>query len=241
LSPLFILIGCGRSDDAQKIVDKAIRAHGGDLYDRMYLEFDFRGRQYTAKRKNGLFTYTREFEDSSGRVKDILTNNHFVRTVNGDTVNLAEKKAEAYKNSVNSVIYFALLPQALNDPSVIKELLGETRINHRYYYKIKVTFEEKGGGKDHEDVFIYWFDKENFSMDYFAYLFFSDGGGIRFREAIDTKKIKGIVLSDYKNYALNDVAFDITSIDSLYLNGRMDLLSEIHLENVNLILLDDEK
>ncbi len=233
-------ISCEPSNPARKIVNKAIAVYGGDLYDHMFVEFDFRGRHYTARRQSGYFTYTREFKDSTGYVKDILTNQNFIRTVSGDTIDLPEKKANAYKNSVNGVIYFALLPHALNDPAVNLELIGEKKINNKDYFKVKVTFDEQGGGKDHEDIFVYWFDKENYLMDYFAYLFYSDGGGIRFREAVETKNINGILFSDYNNFSLADTTFDVTLTDSLYINQQLDLLSEIKLENIQVTPLDHE-
>ncbi len=234
---LIHLISCNPANPALEIVDKAIEVHGGDRYDHMFLEFDFRGRHYTANRNNGRFTYTREFLEGDRNVKDILTNEHFVRLISGDTVNLPESKSNAYKNSVNGVIYFALLPQALNDPAVNLELIGESKINNKDYYKVKVTFNELGGGKDFDDVFVYWFDKESFRMDYFAYLFYSDGGGIRFREAVDFKNINGILFADYNNFALSDTTFDVTLIDSLFIQGKLDLLSEIKLENIRVTQL----
>jgi hypothetical protein len=233
-------MSCEPSNPARKIVDRAIEVHGGDLYDHMILEFDFRGRHYTARRQNGNFTYTREFTDSTGHVKDILTNQNFVRMVSGDTIDLPDNKANAYKNSVNGVIYFALLPHALNDPAVNLKLIGEKKINNKDYYKVRVTFDERGGGKDHEDVFVYWFDKDSYRMDYFAYLFYSDGGGIRFREAVDPIIMNGILFSDYKNFALPDTTYDVTSIDSLYILGKLELLSEIKLENLQVTPLDHE-
>lgn len=237
---VILLISCDPVSPAREIVDKAIEVHGGDLYDHMYLEFDFRGRHYTATRTHGLFTYTREFSDSGRYVQDILTNDHFVRLISGDTVTLPEAKSTAYKNSVNGVIYFALLPQALNDPAVNLELIGECKINNKDYHKIKVTFDKKDGGKDHDDVFVYWFGKESYRMDYFAYLFYSDGGGIRFRKAVDFKNVNGILFADYNNYVLSDTTFDVTLIDNLYIQGKLDLLSEIKLENVQVIPLEHE-
>jgi len=229
---MVVLISCEPVSPGRRIVDQAIELHGGDLYDHMFLEFDFRSRHYTAKRNKGYFTYTREFTDSSGHVKDILTNDQFVRVISGDTVDLTREWSKAYSNSVNGVIYFALLPQALKDPSVNVELIGDRKIDGKDYHKIKVTFDQEGGGKDHDDVFVYWFDKVNSRMDYFAYLFYSDGGGIRFREAVNFRNVNGILFADYNNYALSDTAFDVTQIDNLYIRGQLDLLSEIKLENI---------
>jgi hypothetical protein len=231
------LMSCESGIQGRRIVKQAIEVHGGDLYNHMFLEFDFRGRHYTAKRYHGHFIYTREFRDSDGYVKDILTNDQFVRLISGDTVDLPEAKVNAYSNSVNGVIYFALLPQALNDPAVNLELVGERTIKHKDYHQVKVTFDERGGGKDHDDIFIYWFDKNSYRMDYFAYLFYSEGGGIRFREAVDFKNVNGILFANYKNFAMSDTTFDVCRIDSLFVRGQLKLLSEIELENIEVTLL----
>ena len=113
---------------------------------------------------------------------------------------LKDSIANVYANSVNSVHYFANLPYGLNDPAVNKEFLGEVAIKDKEYYKIKVTFDQKGGGKDYEDIYLYWFNKETFKPDYLAYKFYVDGGGIRFRVAYNERYLGGIRFVDYENY-----------------------------------------
>jgi hypothetical protein len=237
LIPLIFLMACAQKPDAQKIVDAAIKVRGGERFEKMVLNFDFRNKHYSAKRNKGIFTYTREFEDSTGYIKDIYTNDGFVRLIDGDTANITEKKAAAYTNSVNSVIYFALLPFGLNDPAVVKEYIGKSIISEKEYYKIMVTFREEGGGKDHEDIFVYWFDTNDYSMDYFSYLYFTDGGGIRFREATNVRTINGITFADYNNYGIESTDYDITQTDSLFLNNKIKLLSNIILENINVEII----
>ena len=115
--------------EAQRIVDAAIAAHGLERVDGRRIEFDFRGRHYVSERRGGDFTYERIFTDSTGRkIRDVLTNEGFHREVDGKTVALEAKDSAAYANSVNSVLYFALLPYHLNDPPVRKEYLGEADV-----------------------------------------------------------------------------------------------------------------
>jgi hypothetical protein len=64
---------------------------------------------------------------------------------------LPEEKETAYANSLNSVIYFALLPHGINDDAVNKEYLAETTIKDQPYHKIKITFDPEGGGSDYEE------------------------------------------------------------------------------------------
>jgi len=232
---LLFLGGCGLfEENAQSIVDKSIRAHGGKLYENSIIDFDFRDRHYTLERNHGIFRYHRIFQDSAGTYHDILNNDGFKRYLNDEEVNLSAEWSRRYTNSVNSVAYFALLPFGLNDPAVNKSLLGEEEINGNYYYKIKVTFNQEGGGEDHEDEFVYWINKSNSLMDYFGYYYISDGGGIRFREAINQRKVNGLLFSDYINYKGPDNLMDIAKLAELYAKGKLKKLSEIRIENLEI-------
>ncbi len=235
---ILLLLSCDSPPAARKIVNRAIEKHGGKKYKHSRVSFDFRGRHYVAERKGGRFTYIREFDNKEGLVKDILTNEGFTRLLNGDTVKLPRSKAEAYKNSTNSVIYFAFLPFSLNDPSVNKEYIGLKELKGNHYHKIRVTFDPSDEVGEHQDTYIYWFDKDDYSMDYFAYLFHTDGGGIRFRDAKNVREINGIVFADYYNYALSDTTIALSVTDSLFSKGKLELLSEINLKNVKVEILN---
>jgi hypothetical protein len=93
---------------------------------------------------------------------------------------------------------------------------------------------EDGGGVDFEDVYHYWFDTEDYSLDYLAYSFLVNDGGIRFRKAINRRKIDGVVFQDYENYKpkINTRALD--SIGNLFNDGQLELLSLIENENIKL-------
>jgi hypothetical protein len=220
------------SNSAQKIVNKAIEAHGGKKFEEIRIEFDFRNRHYTSTRDGGIFTYTREFTDSTGRIKDVLTNDSFHREVNGTRSAITDERAKAFSNSVNSVIYFALLPYGLNDPAVRKSYLGESTIKEKAYHLIKVTFDEEGGGKDFEDVFLFWINVENFRVDHFAYSYQSDGGGIRFREAINPRVVEGILFQDYNNFKPTSDTVTLEEMKELFESTGLEKMSVINLENV---------
>ena len=134
------------------------------------------------------------------RVHDHLTNGGLWREVAGEKVVLSIKDSAAYANSVNSVIYFALLPYFLNDPAVIKTYLGTEVIGEKEYERVMVTFQQEGGGKDFEDEFIYWFDGDTYHLDFLAYNYITDGGGARFREAFNARQINGVRFVNYTNY-----------------------------------------
>ena len=235
---LLALSGCG-DRTANRIVDRSIEQHGGRAFESVFLEFDFRNRHYTATRDNGEFTYTREFSDTTGRVRDVLTNTAFVRYRNDTIVPITDERKNAFTNSVNSVIYFALLPYFLHDKAVNKRLIGETTIKGQPYRLVRVTFDKRGGGQDHEDVYLFWFHRENNTMDYFAYSYQTDGGGLRFRQAINPRKVGGILFQDYVNYQPVQHGATLEQLQALFESGKLGKLSEIVLENINVRHLKD--
>ncbi len=229
---VLILISCDQRSEAEIIVDQSIEAHGGSKFESAKISFDFRDRSYQIFKSPSAFEYIRAFSDSTGQVKDVLNNEGFIRFVNGDAVKLDEKRERAFTNSVNSVAYFAYLPYGLNDPAVFKNLMGETEIDGSKYHVIKVTFSEEGGGEDFDDEFLYWINQDTFLIDYLAYSYHTDGGGVRFRKAIKKHEIGGLILQDYENYKPADESAPVEEMEALYKAGKLQLLSEILLENV---------
>jgi hypothetical protein len=227
------------NNNAEDIINRTIEVHGGSLYENSIIEFDFRERHYKLLRNNGIFSYHRIFADSLGIYDDQLSNDGFQRTLDGVAVDLNEEWTARYTRSVNSVAYFALLPYGLNDPAVNKNLIGEEQINGNLYYKIRVTFDQEGGGEDYEDVFVYWINKDNFRMDYFGYRYETDGGGIRFREAVNVREVGGILFSDYINYKGADTDRNVSALAEKYRQNQLEKLSEIRLENLHVSRAND--
>lgn len=215
---------------ADEIVNKSIKKHGGKKYHKASFEFDFRKYHYSAKRDKTNFLYSRQLLSDPSTV-DFLENGTFRRVTNNQEVALTPKKKRAYSNSINSVNYFVFQPYFLNDDAVHKELAGMAIINGTKYYQIRVTFDAEGGGDDHDDIYMYWINVETFEMDYLAYSFHVNGGGVRFRASYNKRKIGGIVFQDYVNYKA-DRNVSLTDLPELYKNGKLVELSKIETENI---------
>ncbi len=228
------------ADTAQYVADQAMERHGSALLDSCRVEFDFRGRHYIAVRNRGLFQYERIWTDTAGvHTRDVWTNGGLIREVDGQKTPLSAKDSSAYANSINSVIYFALLPNALNDPAVQKTFLGKTQIKNQPYFKIGVTFRQEEGGKDYQDEFVFWIHRDSFTLDYMAYNYLTDGGGARFRQAYNPRHIKGIRFVDYINFKpVPDTIRDVKSFDRLFENGQLEEISRIETENPGVNWLD---
>lgn len=213
---------------ADAIIKKTIEKAGGERYGRANIEFVFRNNTYTSKRDGGLYEFTRTLKDSLGEVKDVLNNRGLKRYREGQEVYISDSLAGLYAESVNSVHYFVQLPYGLGGPAVQKELLGEDSIAGKPYYEIRVTFRQEGGGTDHEDIYMYWIHKDRFTIDYFAYRFYVNDGGIRFRVAVNPREVAGIRFVDYENYKTDDLSIPLQELDDLYLAGDLDKVSQIH-------------
>ncbi|MEW2922293.1 DUF6503 family protein [Muricauda sp. ANG21] len=217
---------------AQQIVDKSIENSGGKLYENHSTSFEFRDRKYVSENSNGKKVLKRIFQVNSVTITDVKTGDEFRRFMNDSLVDVPDSIANRYANSVNSVHYFARLPYGLNDAAVNKQLLGKETIEGKEHYKIKVTFDQNGGGDDYDDVYVYWIDVEDFKPSYLAYSFHVDGGGQRFRKAYNERYVNGIRFVDYDNYKPKNEDSDILEIGELFNKGELELLSKIELTNI---------
>jgi hypothetical protein len=217
-------IACNKQFTADEIIQKCITQHGGEKYNTLQTKFNFRENTYTVQHQNGLFTYSKILNDST---IDILTNDGFTRFVNQQKFTMDSIKAFQAKEALNSVIYFSLLPYGLNGPAVYKKLLGEYAVGQKKYYVIQITFDANGGGTDYEDVFYYWIEKEYFSLNYFAYVYHTNGGGVRIRAAKDIQKVNGVVFQNYDNYKMNEENPNFDAIQKALQNQQITKVSEI--------------
>lgn len=243
---LLFVFGCKQKQNheiaelsAEEIVNQSIEAAGGDVFKHSTIDFDFRDMHYKAVRKNGSFRLERQFKKANSEIRDVLSNSGFERFEDDEKVQVSDSLASLYSASVNSVHYFSVLPNGLNDKAVHKKSLGTVNIEGKDYYKIKVTFSEDGGGEDFDDVFIYWINKTSFNVDYLAYSFKEkDGLGYRFRKAYNARVVNGLRFVDYNNYLPENSVLKIEDLDDLFMANKLQLLSNIELRNIKVEVLN---
>lgn len=241
---LFFLISCGPQEvkenhppelsDSEELIKRAVEAHGGGLYDKANYQFTFREKVYTFENNGSEYRYTSEYQTDAGWQKDVLENGNFKRMLGDVELNLTTKDLNSYRESLNSVIYFATIPHKLTDASVNSKLEGETTINGKEYHQVLVTFSEDGGGQDFEDEYYYWINSENNRVDYFAYNYQVNGGGVRFREAYNTRDVDGVLFQDYINYSAR-AGTPLKTLSDLFQKDSLIELSRIELVDVKSI------
>ena len=233
---LVFAIGCKQESKktitVQEIVDQSISDSGGKGFNNHKVSFDFRDKHYVSENIDGQRVFKRISDLDSTTITDVKRGDDFERYMNDSLTMVPDTMAVKYANSINSVHYFVRLPYGLNDGAVNKKFLGKETIAGEEYYKVKVTFDQQGGGDDFDDVYLYWFDVESFKPDYLAYDFHVNGGGQRFRKAYNERYVNGIRFVDYENYKPKEGDSDILEIGQLYDKDGLELLSKIELENI---------
>ena len=241
LSILFVGSGCqssGGPPDAGAVIDSARSAHGASVLQRATVAFSFRGDAYRIRQDDGRFHYRRAYTDSLDRpVVEGLTNEGVYRVVEGDTVSLTSAERGEVKTTVNSVSYFALLPEPLDEPAVQSTYSGRDTIDGAPYHRVRVTFQQEGGGDDWQDVFVYWFHADTYAMDFLAYAYGlgpdDEETGTRFREAYNVRRVNGVRLADYRNYTVDTLTSDqMHRYPDLRDQDALELVSRIEIDSV---------
>jgi hypothetical protein len=216
---------------ADSLVNEAVEAHGGDLYAKADYSFIFRAKKYRFKNDGNSFEYSSEVQKNDSLIKDVLINDTFERYINNNLQSLKKEDTGKYSEALNSVIYFATLPYKLQDTSVNKKFIEETTIKEKQYDVVGVTFGQDGGGKDFDDEFHYWINKQTHKIDYLAYNYRTNDGGVRFRAAFNTRLIDGVTFQDYINYEA-PLETPLKDLPKLYEQGKLKEVSQILTENV---------
>lgn len=229
-----LAVAChGSPPDPEAIVERAIRVHAMEALEQARVSFDLRGERFVLTRMDGWFRQERIYREGEARVRDVMTNESTVREVGGVPVPLTPEERAAAETALNSVVYFAFLPLRLQDSATRPRYAGKETLDGEPYHRVEVTFAPEGGGRDWEDRYVYWFHREEGTLDYLAYRFHVGAGGTRFRRAMNRRTVAGIVIQDYENLVDRSLE-DIAEYGRAFEEGRTERLSEIVLENVSL-------
>lgn len=246
---LLAVAGCGGAPtgptgdaEAVALVRAARAAHGSKRLDGRTVHFTFRGTLFTAWRDGARFRYTRTVADDAGRtVVETVDNDGVTRTIDGEDAPFAsDAERRAAETAVNSVVYFALLPSALADPSVRVRSLGRDTVAGRPLDAVEVTFAQDGGGRDWEDRYVYWLDPERHTVDVLAYTYRETPGdtaraatGHRFRRVIGVQTVGGVRFQDYENLTTDSLG-RLEDYPAAFADGRVFSVSEVRTEHVRL-------
>lgn len=232
---LFVFIGCSTTtkDAATAWIEKANTAHGTALLNQLSFRFTFREYTYGLTRKKYTKSYSRTKLTKEGVLTDTLYNGKdFQRWIDGKPISVSDSLKQLYSESINSVLYFIQLPLVLNDAAVQSNHLGKEIIHGEPYVKLKVTFQQEGGGVDYQDEYRYWIHQKTHLVDFLAYRFYSGKGGTRFRKVSHRERFNGIVFQDYENFSPLTPFPPMDSLAYLYTKGKLKKVSTIQQKEI---------
>jgi hypothetical protein len=186
----------------------------------------------------GLYQHTVTREEDGVKVR---ATNDTVELWESGTVKPVPPEDEARRRRfVAARVYFAFLPYRLNDPGVEKLDLGIVDWQGRKLHRVRIRFgapRAAGGDPGAEtgqtsDEYMYWFDPESGEVVYFAYDFVGEPSGIRFRRAINPRRIGGILFFDQENIGLDGDGLDVGAIDPDFVSARLKPISIVELRDI---------
>ncbi|MDN6310232.1 MAG: DUF6503 family protein [Flavobacteriaceae bacterium] len=213
---------------AQSVIDDAIEYSGTEAYHSSEISFDFRDYHFISEATCDGYKFSRQ----KGDTLEVLHNSDFNKSVANHKIEVADSMAFKFSESINSVFYFMQLPMRLNDDAVIKELKNPQTIGDKTYHVVEARFKEENGGEDHSDVYMYWFNQDNYALAYFAYEYDTNGGGVRFRVAKNPQMMSGVRFVDYGNYKPKTKEVDIENLLTLFSENKLIKVSEITNTNI---------
>ena len=105
-------------------------------------------------------------------------------------------------------------------------------IEGNLYWTLKISFDQEGGGDDFQDEFRYWINQKNHQIDYIAYNYLTDGGGTRFRKALNKRKHQGLLFQDYINFKPETKFPPLDSLPWLLEQDKLLEVSRIEKKNI---------
>ena len=219
------------------IVDKAIKFHGGELFEKSETELTITsasGSFAIRARLNGdEFDYVVSGKVGRDQIdRRVHWNNSVTEQWDTDEpVELDDEAAQRARDFVNARVYFPYLPYRLNDGNTYKEDLGLEEWDGRMLHKVRVTF-APGTSTDAEDQYLYWFDPDTGRMEQLAYSFVVGQGGLRLRKVIEHTRVDGMLFTDQENYAINGQGMSVNQITPEFAAEQMELMSTVKLTDI---------
>ncbi len=218
-----------------EIVDRAIEHHGGEIYRHSETELDLCSKSgcfhVVARMDGDEWAYTVSGKSRGSHQEVISTHDRLTVWRDGSEVPVAADREQGFRDWAMARVYFCFLPFRLNDPSVLKQDLGLVDWDGRSLHKVKVTF-EAGSSTDAGDQYMYWFDPETARLEYLAYSYDDNGGGLRFRRAVRHRRIGGLLFFDQENFGADGPGLSVDMIDAAFVRDSMRHVSTVRLEEI---------
>ena len=217
------------------VIERAIAFHGGRLYAHSEIRLRTCSKsgcsRVIARVDGGKFDYSVSGTSQGSALEVRATNDQVEVQRDGVAVAVAPEKQQVYRDWAMAKVYFSFLPYRLDDPGVFKQDLGLVTWGDRQLHKVKVTF-EAGSSTDASDEYMYWLDPDTAQVELFAYSYDNNGGGLRFRRAVNDRRVGGILFFDQENLGVEGPDLSVDAIDADYVRDKLRPVSTVRLEEI---------
>jgi hypothetical protein len=232
--------------DRLPIVDRAIDHHGGSLYTSSQVALRLCSKNgcfdLEVRTDGGLFSHTVTRADGL-RVR--ATNDRVELWESGVAKPVPPEDEARRRRFVSARVYFAFLPFRLNDPGVQKLDLGIVDWEGRPLHEVRIRFTSQTATGDAgaetgqtSDEYMYWLDPQTGEVVFFAYDFVGEPSGLRFRRAVNLRRIGGILFFDQENLGLDGDGLDVGQVDPAFVEAKLEPISTVELRDITVRPLD---
>lgn len=232
---------CGpdtENKDPQYIIDQAFKAHGSKVFDQSIIEFRIGKRNYKSTRENGEYRYERFWDSLGVTLHDDLTRRGITRHFDQTQALLDTKKIDELSSSIRNLFFLFSIPFGLNEPQIIKEYLGEVILVEKPYHKIRISFKLNPNDRTiYDNEFVLWIHKTRFTIDYLSFkLSEPNDKSLRFRQAVNPRKVEGLLIQDFKEFKPIQDSIEIApaDLDQAWIGKQLQEWSGIKLEQVKI-------
>lgn len=242
---LLMIFGTGTASSApagrSPAIDRAIEYHGGAVYRTSVTELEVCSKsgcsRIRAEVDGDLFDYRVTGPVRGGERTVHWTNQRLEVWQQGNPIDVKPEEGQIFKDWAMARLYFCFLPYRLDDASVLKEELGLEEWNGRTLQKVRVTF-VADSSTDANDQYMYWLDPESGQVELFAYSYEGNPGGLRFRRAVNHRRVGGLLFFDQENLGAEGDDLRVDHIDPEFVQDKMRPVSMIELKNITVRPID---
>lgn len=242
-----VLVSC--KQEAQQVeispkalLNSAIEAHGGQLFDGATIAFELNNFQFKLKREGYNYDYQMSSE-KDGALHKVKTFNGGVEYFINDSLSDQGGRAQTLlRNRINSVAYDFYIPSSLTGNDIVLTYLGQENMRLKPHHKLKVTYKQIEGAEPDLRAYVLWINAETNEIDFIAKQNDEASGRKQFMAAAYKRRVEGMLFSDFEIYQTPGRNMDI-SIDSLglaYNSGVMQRKTVMTYKDIEVLLPDSD-
>lgn len=222
------LLACNSKEESPEfsgaeLIDKAIAAHGGDLYKNATINFELNDYLFEFTRDGYNYNYKMWQDRDTVVIAAHTFNGGIEYTENDSVIDRGARLTNMFKNRINNIAYDFYIPYEFTTNDVIATYLTSEYLRQRLYHKVKISFKTPAGAEPDLRSYMLWIDAESFEVDFIGKENNPNSGKKQFSAAAYKRRVGGMLFSDFELYQTKGRNLDV-SLDSLGIAYNMGLM-----------------